>query len=103
MSDLLGDARKLRQRIHRLEILLEIEKDERSHGWFAGKASEDDAERSAAFSRFLDSGLIERAAPPHRFRLTPDGRDFLKDVRSKVSARGELDWTRADEIDFSKL
>jgi len=103
MSDILSDARKLRQRMYRLEVLLEIEKGERSHGWFAAKAPEDDGERAAAFSRLLDTTLIETAPPPHCFRLTPDGRDFLKDVRAKVGARGELDWTRADEIDFSKL
>ena len=103
MSDLLGDARQLRQRIYRLEVLLEIEKAERSHAWFAREAPED-GERAAALKRLLDTGLIETAPTPHHFRLTPDGRDFLKDVRTKVTAaRGELDWTRADEIDFSKL
>jgi hypothetical protein len=35
--------------------------------------------------------------------VTPDGWEFLKDVRAKVGAGGSLDWTRADEIDFSKL
>lgn len=103
MSDLLSDAQKLRQRMYRLEVLLEIEKSERSHAWFAGAAAED-AERTAAFTRLLDSGLIEPATTPLRFRLTPDGRDFLKDVRAKVTdAGGGLDWTRADEIDFSKF
>ena len=105
MSDLLSDARKLRQRMYRLEVLLEIERGERGHAWFAGKAPQD-GERAEAFQRLLDTGLIETAAPPHPFRLTADGRDFLKDVRAKVTARdaqGELDWTRADEIDFSKL
>jgi DNA-binding PadR family transcriptional regulator len=105
MSDLLSGARKRRQQMYRLEVLLEIERGERSHGWFAGKAPEH-VERAEALQRLLDTGLIETAAPPHHFRLTPDGRDFLKDVRAKVTARGalgELDWTRADEIDFSKL
>ena len=102
MSDLLSDARKLRERIYRLEVLLEIERGERGHSWFARTAPEDD-ERAAAFKRLLGTGLIETVAPPHHFRLTPDGRDFLKDVRAKVGAQGELDWTRADEIDFSKL
>ncbi len=58
MSDLLNDARELRQKLHRLEVLLEIEKGPRA---------------------------------------------FLQDVRAKVGAAGGLDWTRADEIDFSKL
>ena len=53
--------------------------------------------------RLSKTGLIETAPPPMHFRLTPEGRSFLKDVRTKVGAHGELDWTRADEIDFSKL
>ncbi len=53
--------------------------------------------------KLVKAGLIEAAPPPIHFRLTPDGRDFLKGVRARVGARGELDWTRADEIDFSKL
>ena len=53
--------------------------------------------------RLSKTGLIEPAPPPTDFRLTPEGRSFLKDVRTKVGAHGELDWTRADEIDFSKL
>jgi hypothetical protein len=101
MSDLLSDARKLRHRIYRLEILLEVERAERTHGGFSGAAEE--AERAAALERLLATGLIEAAPPPQRYRLTPDGRDFLKDVRAKVGGGGALDWTRADEIDFSKL
>lgn len=103
MSDLLSDARQLRQRIYRLEVLLEVEKAEQSHTWFAREAPED-RERAAGLKRLLDTGLIEATSASYHFRLTPDGRDFLKDVRAKVtSAQGELDWTRADEIDFSKL
>jgi hypothetical protein len=45
----------------------------------------------------------EPAPPPVHFRLTPEGRDFLRDVRAKVGAGDGLDWTRADEIDFSRL
>ena len=103
MSDLLSDARKLRQRIHRLEILLEIEKGEFRHHSSIGKVAED-AERTEAIQRLLASGLIETESAPHHLRITANGRDFLKDVRAKVTgAGGELDWTRADEIDFSKL
>jgi hypothetical protein len=102
MSDLLGDARDLRQKLYRLEVLLRIEKGRRSRGWFTGQAPED-PERAAAMRRLAKTGLIEAAPPPIHFRLTPEGRDFLKDVRAKVGASGELDWTRADEIDFSKL
>jgi hypothetical protein len=89
MSDLLGDARGLRQRLYRLEVLLQLEGARQSRSWFTGKTPED-PERTAA-------------PPPIHFRLTPDGRDFLKDVCAKVCAHGALDWTRADEIDFSKL
>lgn len=102
MSDLLRDAREFRQKLQRLELLLEIEKGRRGRGWFGGQGAMD-PERSAAIKRLSKSGLVEAAPPPIHFRLTPEGRDFLKDVRAKVSAGGELDWTRADEIDFSKL
>jgi hypothetical protein len=102
MSDLLHNARDLRQKLHRLEVLLEIEKGGRSRGWFAGKAPQA-VERAAAIKRLTQTGLIEAAAPPAHFRLTPEGRDFLRDVRAKVGSGGALDWTRADEIEFSKL
>lgn len=92
MSDLLSDARGLREKLHRLEVLLEIER---------GQHGPHDAERAASIRRLSASGLIEAEAD--HFRLTPEGRDFLKDVRSKVGAHGALDWTHADEIDFSKL
>ena len=100
MSDLLHGARDLRQKLYRLEVLLEIEKGGRSR--ITGKAPQA-AERAAAIKRLIDTGLIEAAAPPANFRLTPEGREFLKDVRTKVGAGDALDWTRADEIDFSKL
>lgn len=102
MSDLLDNARDFRQKLHRLEVLLEIERGGRSRGWFAGKAPQA-VERAAAIKRLINAGLVEAAAPPAHFRLTSEGRDFLKDVRAKVGAGGGLDWTRADEIDFSKL
>jgi hypothetical protein len=102
MGDLLHGARDLRQKLHHLEVLLEIEKGGRGRSWFAGKAPRA-AERAAAIKRLTDTGLIEAAAPPVHFRLTPEGRDFLKDVRAKVGAHDALDWTHADEIDFSKL
>ena len=102
MSDLLSGARELRQKLHRLEVLLEIEKGPRSRSWFAGGAPPD-VERAAAVKRLTEAGLIESAPPPDHFRVTADGWEFLKDVRAKVGAGGSLDWTRADEIDFSKL
>ena len=96
MSDLLGSARDLRQKLYRLEVLLDIEK---------GRLSGDtpDVERAAALARLSASGLIEAAPVPEHFRLRPEGRDFLKAVRSKVAFQGMVDWTRVDEIDFSKL
>jgi hypothetical protein len=102
MSDLLSGARELRQKLHRLEVLLEIEKGPRGQSWLAGRAPED-VERAAAVKRLTDAGLIEPASPPDHFRVTAAGWEFLKDVRAKVGAGGSLDWTRADEIDFSKL
>jgi hypothetical protein len=102
MSDLLSDARDLRQKLYRLELLLHIEKKRRSRGWFSPGTAED-PERATATRKLARAGLIEAAPPPVHFRLTPAGREFLKDVRAKVGAGGELDWTRADEIDFSKL
>jgi len=102
MSDLLRDARDLRQKLYRLEVLLQIDKGGRSRGWFSGKAAAD-PERTAAVRRLSKRGLIEAAPAPAQYRLTTEGREFLKDLRSKVGAGRELDWTRADEIDFSKL
>jgi hypothetical protein len=102
MSDLLSNARDLRQKLYRLEVLLQVEKGRRGRSWFAGKAPED-AERAAAMKKLVKAGLIEAAPPPTHFRLTPDGWEFLKDVRAKVGDHGALDWTHADEIDFSKL
>jgi hypothetical protein len=102
MSDLLHGTRELRQKLYRLEVLLEIEKGGQSRSWFAGKAPRA-VERAAAIQRLTDTGLIEAAAPPANFRLTPEGRELLKDVRAKVGAGDALDWTHADEIDFSKL
>jgi len=102
MSDLLSDARDLRQKLYRLEVLLQIEKGRRTRTWFTGKAPED-PQRTVAMRKLVKAGLIEAAPPPIHFRLTPEGQDLLKAVRAKVGAHGELDWTRADEIDFSKL
>ncbi|HUM17788.1 MAG TPA: hypothetical protein VL086_19005 [Candidatus Nitrosotalea sp.] len=102
MSDLLDNARALRRKLHGLELLLEIEKGPRTRSWFAGKAPHD-VERAEAVKRLTDTGLIEPAPPPDHFRLTSEGWEFLRNVRAKVGGGGELDWTRVDEIDFSKL
>jgi hypothetical protein len=101
-DDLHGSARDLRQKLYRLEVLLSIEKGRLGGDEPAGEASRD-AERAAALSRLIESGLIEAAPAPEHFRLKPEGRDFLKAVRSKVAFHGMVDWTRVDEIDFSKL
>src|SRR5262245_41994107 len=102
MSDLLDGARDFRQKLFRLEILLEIQKGGRSRSWFAGKTPAS-TERSAAIKRLIETGLIERADPPTHFRVTADGHEFIRDLRAKVGAGRALDWGRADEIDFSKL
>jgi hypothetical protein len=102
MSDLLSNARDLRQKLYRLEVLLQVEKGRRGRSWFTGKVPED-AERAAAMKKLVKAGLIEAAPPPAHFRLTTDGWEFLKDVRAKVGAHGALDWTHTDEIDFSRL
>lgn len=102
MSDLLDGARDLRRKLYHLEVLLEVERGGRGRSWFAGKTPPA-AERAAAIKRLRDTGLIEAAAAPVHFRVTAQGREFLKDVRTKVGAGDALDWTRADEIDFSKL
>ncbi|HEX6078883.1 MAG TPA: hypothetical protein VF197_04575 [Methylomirabilota bacterium] len=102
MSDLLNDARELRQKLYRLEVLLEIEKGPQSRSWFAGRSPED-VERPAAIRRLLDTGLIEAAPAPQHYRVTADGWDFLKTLRARVGGSSGLDWTRVDEIDFSKL
>jgi hypothetical protein len=102
MSDLLNDARQFRQKIYNLEVLLEIEKGGRSRTWFTGRTAQS-AERAKAIKRLTETGLIEAAAAPAHFRLTPEGHEFLQDVRAKIGAGGPLDWTRADEIQFFKL
>jgi len=102
MSDLLHGARELREKIYRLEVLLEVEKGTHSRSWFGGKAPHA-ADHDAAIKRLTETRLIEGAEPPAEYRLTSEGREFLQDVRRKIGAGGSLDWTHADEIDFSKL
>ena len=102
MGDLLESARELRQRLHRLEVLLDIEKGRGGPARASGKTPKD-AERIAAVKRLEKTGLIEPEDSPAQYRLTPDGRDFLKEVRAKIAADGAVDWTRVDEIDFSRL
>jgi len=102
MSDLLDGARELRHKIYHLEVLLEIEKGAQSRSWFTSRAPHA-AEREAAIKRLTATGLIEPSETPAHFRLTSEGREFLQDLRRKVGAGNALDWTHADEIDFTKL
>ena len=102
MADLLTEAMELRQRLHCLEVLLQIEKGKRTKDWFAGKTPED-PERPKAVARLSKTGLVEVAASPHHFRLTPAGAAFLGNVRAKTAAEGKVDWTRGNEVDFPKL
>ena len=102
MSDLLQSARDFRQKLYHLEVLLEVEKGGKSRSWFTGKTAQA-AARAAAIKKLIETGLLETAAPPVHYRLTSEGREFLQDVRGKVGGGDALDWTRADEIDFSKL
>ena len=102
MSDLLRGAQEFRERLYRLEVLLEIERGGKSRSWFGSKAPQA-RERTAAIKRLTASGLIEPADPPAHYRLTSEGWEFLRDVRAKVGGGDALDWTRTDEIDFSKL
>ena len=53
--------------------------------------------------RLLDTGLIEPAPAPQHYRVTADGWEFLQALRARVGGSSGLDWTRVDEIDFSKL
>ena len=72
MSDLLSDARELRQKLYRLEVLLQIEKGRRSRGWFTGKAPED-PQRAAA----RREALVLRAPRPFALEHAEVGFDTL--------------------------
>jgi hypothetical protein len=62
-DDLHGSARDLRQKLYRLEVLLDIEKGRVGGDGMAGEALRD-VERAAALSRLVESGLIEAARRP---------------------------------------
>jgi len=102
MSDLLDGARELRQKLFRLEVLLEIQKGGQKRSWFGGKTGQS-AERAAAIKRLVEGGLVEAAEPPAHYKLTANGHEYVQDLRAKFGAGRALDWTRADEIDFSRL
>jgi hypothetical protein len=67
---------------------------------FVGAYSMEEALLNVATGCF---GRMTRPRHLRFIRLTPEGREFLKDVRTQVGVHSELDWTRADEIDLSKL
>jgi hypothetical protein len=102
MSDILDGARELRQKLYYLEVLLEIDKGERGRSWFTGKGPDASA-RAAAIKRLAEKGLVEAAEAPAHYKLTADGHEFVQDLRAKVGSGRALDWTHADEIDFSRL
>jgi hypothetical protein len=49
------------------------------------------------------TGLSAPAPAPQHSRVTADGWEFLQALRARVGGSSGLDWTRVDEIDFSKL
>ena len=102
MSDLLDGARELRQKLFRLEVLLEIDRGGQKPRWFSGKTGQS-GERAAAIKRLVEAGLVEPAEPPVHFKLTVAGHEYVQDLRAKFGAGRALDWSRADEVDFSRL
>ena len=64
MSDLLNDARQLRQKMYNLEVLLEIEKGGQRRTWFSGKLF-----AIRRWSLPAPAEVVRRAAalPPSRF------------------------------------
>lgn len=96
----------LRARLHEfrlklcgLEILLEAESGRRAEGWFTGVEPPHDV-RGEATQRLVTRGLLERRPAPVHYALTAAGREVLSAVRARIGARGRVDWTRVDEIDF---
>ena len=101
-DDLIRSAQEFRQKLYHLEVLLEIEKGDKGRSWFESETPRTE-ERAAAIKRLAETRLIEPAQDPAHYQLTTAGWEFLQDVRRKVGSGGALDWTHADEIDFSKL
>ena len=98
-----------RQKLMRMEVLRAADKEERTREWFEGKVPGTDAnreDRGQATRDLLEMGLLEKddlyPRPPHRnpYRLTPQGRAFLKEVMEKIGKGNSIDWKRVREIEF---
>jgi len=101
-----------RQKLKRMEVLRAADKEARTREWFEGKVPEGDMnreDRGQATRDLLDIGLLEkddlypRARHPHPYRLTPQGRTFLKDVMKKIGKGNSIDWKRVKEIEYPTL
>jgi hypothetical protein len=110
MSD--GPIVGRRQKLRRMEVLRATDKGARTREWFEGKVPEEDInreDRRQATRDLLDIGLLEKdnlypqARHPHPYRLTPQGRTFLKDVTEKIGKGNSIDWKRVKEIEFPTL
>jgi hypothetical protein len=94
-----------------MEVLRAADKEERTREWFEGKVPEGDinrGDRGQATRDLLEIGLLEKddlypRAHHHPYRLTPQGRTFLKDVVEKIGKGKSIDWKRVKEIEFPTL
>jgi hypothetical protein len=98
-----------RQKLRRMEVLRAADKEARTREWFEGKVPTGDMhreDRGRATRDLLDIGLLEKddlypqARHPHPYRLTAQGRTFLKDVLNKIGKGNGIDWKRVREIEF---
>lgn len=98
-----------RQKLRRIEVLRAADKEARTREWFEGKVPEQDInreDRGQATRDLLNIGLLERdhfypqARHPHPYRLTPQGRTFLSEVKKKIGKGNSIDWKRVKEIEF---
>jgi hypothetical protein len=98
-----------RQKLRRMEVLRAADKEVRTREWFEGKVPEGDMDREdrgQATRDLLEIGLLEKddlypkTGHPNPYRLTPQGRTFLKDVVEKIGKGKGIDWKRVKEIEF---
>ena len=98
-----------RQKLRRMEVLRAADKEARTREWFEGKVPTADVnreDRGQATRDLLDIGLLERddlypqAHHPHPYRLTSQGRTFLRNVVQKIGKGNGIDWKRVKEIEF---
>jgi hypothetical protein len=101
-----------RQKLRRMEVLLAAHRGARTPEWFEGKVPANDLDtedRGQATRDLLDIGLLEKnelypqAGHPQPYRLTPQGRTFLKDIMKKIGKGNSIDWKRVKEIEFPTL